>query len=95
MSFAGLFDRDRNEVRRKPLELLTILDGFLKFRRVVGRNSLTEVDPAAPDLVLEVRTALLPGGVGAQLRFEAAHFHGINGGHLLQDNGAFGGEIDR
>jgi hypothetical protein len=95
MVFSCLLDRHGDEVGGKLLELLPIVDGLLEFRRVLGRNPLTEIGPLAPDLVFEIGAGLLSRGTGAVLGFEAAQFHGIDGGHFLEDGGAFGGKIER
>jgi hypothetical protein len=92
--FSSLLDGHRNKVGGKLFKLLPILDGLLEFGRIVGRNPLTEVGAVVPDLVFEIGARLLAGRSGAILGLNAAEFHGIDRGHLLEDSRAFGGRIE-
>lgn len=95
MLFSGLLDGDGDKVSGELFKLLPILDGLLEFGSIVGRNPLTEVGAVVPDLVFEVRARLLAGGRGAILGLNAAEFHGIDRGHLLEDSRAFAGRMER
>ena len=94
MLFSGLLDGHGDKVSGELFKLLPILDGLLEFGGFVGRNPLTEVGAVVPDLMFEVGTHLLAGGRGTILGLNAAQFHGIERGHLLEDSRAFGGRIE-
>ena len=80
----GQFD----ESRRQGLELLTIGNGRRQRRGILRRNSLTDIGPLPPDLMLKVRAGFGTGGLIAEFGFEAAGFHRIQSRHFFEESGA-------
>jgi hypothetical protein len=75
------------------LKLLAIGDGGLEGWGLGGRDALGDIGAVAPDLVFEVGTDLLPRRVAADFGSEAAHFHGGERCHLLENGGTLGLKI--
>lgn len=85
-----MLDGQIDEGLGQRLKLEAIVDGRLQGGRILRGDTLTLVGTVLPNLVLEVRSSLGTGGAGTILSFEAAQFHGIENGHLLEESRAFG-----
>ena len=85
-----MLDRQINERLGQGLEVEAVVDGRLQRRSLLRTDALTLVGTVFPDLVFEVGAGLGAGGAGTILGLEAAQFHGVQGGHLLEECRAFG-----
>lgn len=87
-----MLDSQIDEGLGQRLKLEAIVDGRLQSGRILRGDTLTLVGTVFPNLMLEVRASLGTGGAGTILSFEAAQFHGIKNGHLMEESRAFGEE---
>lgn len=88
----GVFDAQSDEGLGQGLEAEAVVDGLLQRRGILRGDALALVGAILPDLMFEVGPGLGAGGARAVLGLETAEFHGIQGGHLLEECGAFGEE---
>ena len=87
-----VFDRQLDEGLGQGFELESVVDGGLQGGGILGADSLTDIGSILPDLVLEVGAGFGARRAGAVLSLEAAQFHGIESGHLLENSRTFGEE---
>lgn len=85
-----VLDGQSDESLGQGLEVETVGDGGLQRRGILRTDALALVGAVLPDLVFEVGAAGGAGGAGPIFGLEAAQFHGIQGGHLVEQSRAFG-----